>query len=121
MVEELIEKMLSNLKDIVESETVIGHPVESGETTIIPLTKISMGFGAGGGQKKEKEQGEASATGGAANIEPVAVVTVHKGEVKVINLKKGTTDYSKLVEMIPKVVDKFSKKSKKKKGEDNKE
>ncbi|MCF7884910.1 MAG: sporulation protein [Candidatus Marinimicrobia bacterium] len=110
MVEELVEKMLTNLKSIVESETVIGHPVESGETTIIPLTKISLGFGAGGGQSKAEQEGEASATGGGANIEPVAVITIQGDDVKVINLKKGSTDYSKFINMIPKIVDKFSKK-----------
>ena len=114
MVEELVEKMLQNLESIVESETVIGEPVVSGEITIIPLTKISLGFGAGGGEKKSEGAGQGSATGGGANIEPVAVITIHKDDVKVINLKKGSADYSKFIEMIPKVVDKFSKKSKKK-------
>src|SRR6056297_2791564 len=118
MVDKLVEKMLQNLENIVESETVIGEPVVSGETTIIPLTKISLGFGAGGGEKKNEDAGEASATGGGANIEPVAVITIHENDVKVINLKKGGADYSKFIEMIPKVVDKFSKKSKKNK--DNK-
>lgn len=121
MVEELVEKMLQNLENIVESETVIGDPVKAGETTIIPLTKISLGFGAGGGHKKTEEEGEGSATGGGANIEPVAVITIHKDDVKVINLKKGTTDYSKLLEMVPKVFDKFSKKSKNREGKKTKE
>ena len=120
MVEELVEKMLKNLESIVESETVIGEPVVAGDTTIIPLTKISLGFGAGGGEKKAEDGGEASGTGGGANIEPVAVITIHKDEVKVINLKKGGADYSKFIDMIPTVIDKFSKKSKKKEKE-NKE
>src|SRR6056297_7423 len=100
MVDKLVEKMLQNLENIVESETVIGEPVKAGETTIIPLTKISLGFGAGGGQRKSKGEDEASATGGGANIEPVAVITIHKDEVKVINLKKGGADYSKFINMI---------------------
>lgn len=116
MLDELIEKMLTNLKKIVESETVIGKPVQSEETTIIPLTKISLGFGAGSGESQDKK-GEGGATGGGAKIEPVAVITVHKDEVKIVNLKKKSTDYSQLMEKIPGIIDKFSKKDKDKSKE----
>jgi len=108
MVGELVEKLLKNLESIVESETVIGEPVQAGETTIIPLTKIALGFGAGGGEKDDQNQ-TASGTGGGANIEPVAVIVVKGDDVTIRNLKEKKADYSKLLDMIPQVVNKFTK------------
>ena len=108
MVGELVEKLLKNLESIVESETVIGEPVQAGETTIIPLTKIALGFGAGGGEKDDQKQ-TASGTGGGANIEPVAVIVVKGDDVTIKNLKETKANYSKLLDMLPKIVNKFTK------------
>ena len=48
-VESLVERVLGELHRIVQTETVIGQPFQSGDLTIIPVSKISFGFGAGGG------------------------------------------------------------------------
>ena len=50
-VETLIERVLGELHRIVQTETVIGTPVQAGDLTIIPVSKISFGFGAGGGRE----------------------------------------------------------------------
>ena len=62
-VETLIERVLGELHRIVQTETVIGTPVQAGDLTLIPVSKISFGFGAGGGQEGKGQSG----TGGGAN------------------------------------------------------
>ena len=71
-VESLVERVLGELHRIVQTETVIGQPFQAGDLTIIPVSKISFGFGAGGGQEGKGQSG----TGGGANIEPIAFLIV---------------------------------------------
>ena len=47
MIKDLVDTMLDRLKKIVETDTVVGKPIQSDNTTVIPITKISLGFGAG--------------------------------------------------------------------------
>ena len=47
-VEDLIQTVLEELRNIAQTEVHVGKPVEVGSTHVIPVSKISMGFGAGG-------------------------------------------------------------------------
>lgn len=110
MLENLIDKLLARLKEIVSSETVIGEPISAGEATVIPITKISLGFGAGGAAADEtKPKSGGSGIGGGAVIEPVAVITILKGEVKIHFLKEREAGLEKIADLIPKVLDRFIK------------
>lgn len=113
MVENLIDTLLGKLKLLVDSETVVGKPIEAGETTIIPVTKISFGFAAGSNLGKD-EKDKSSGSGGGALIEPVAIITVEKGEVKVHSLKDGSL--GKVFEMVPGILKKLTKSKGKMKG-----
>lgn len=123
MIESLVDTLLDKLKDIVASETVVGKPVETPEATVIPVSKISLGFGAGGSGSIEtsKDKGKGSGTGGAAVIEPVAIITICKGEVKVHKLKDKGLDFGKIIELVPDLIGKFSKSKKDGKGKNKKE
>ena len=60
--ESLVERVLGELHHIVQTQTVVGEPVTAGPVTLIPVSKISMGFGAGGGEGKQH-----AGTGGGAD------------------------------------------------------
>jgi|UPI0003617958 uncharacterized spore protein YtfJ len=110
MLEELIDKLLTRMREIVSSETVIGEPITAGEATVVPITKISLGFGAGGSQGDDaKGKGSGSGIGGGAVIEPVAVITILQGEVKIHYLKEKEAGLEKIADLIPKVLDRFVK------------
>jgi uncharacterized spore protein YtfJ len=116
MIESLVDTMLGKLKEIARSETVIGQPVQAGEVVVIPVSKISLGFGAAGGDRatgEKQKNGQGSGTGGGAVIEPVAVITLFQGEVKLHVLKEKGVSLGKIVESIPAVLNKFSKGKKK--------
>jgi len=103
--------LLGKLRDIVSTEMIIGHPIEAAGTTVIPVTKISLGFGAGSGELGKEAKGEHpnSATGGGAIIEPIAIITVNEKEIRVHSLKEKGPNYMKIVDMIPDLIQKFSK------------
>lgn len=103
-VESLIERVLGELHRIVQTETVIGQPVQSGDLTIIPVSKISFGFGAGGGQEGKGQSG----TGGGASVEPIAFLIIDAaGKVQIMTLTDKEVGWGQLVGLVPDAVDKI--------------
>ncbi len=103
-VEILIERVLGELHRIVQTETVIGTPVQAGELTIIPVSKISFGFGAGGGQAGTGQSG----TGGGASVEPIAFLIVDaSGKVQIMTLTDKEVGWGQIAALVPEAVDKI--------------
>lgn len=89
-----IKTTVEEIRKILNVENVVGKTIETDELLMFPITKMGMGFGAGMAQGKgmENMEGGGAGAGGAAGIEPVSVVIVHKGVsgpegVKVMSLK----------------------------------
>lgn len=102
-VEALIERVLGELHRIVQTRTVVGEPLVAGPVTLIPVSKISFGFGAGGGQDAKGRSG----TGGGATVEPIGFVVIDaSGKVQVLTLKEKEVSWGQLVELVPEAVSK---------------
>lgn len=110
-VDDLIKTVMTELKAICRTETVVGQPVKAGETVIIPVSKVSVGFGAGGGDGKEGSSGNSgsgSGTGGGASIDPVAfIVVTPEGKAQLLPLTQKEVTVAKIIDMIPDVLAKF--------------
>lgn len=117
----LMDTTMNKIKEMVDVNTIVGEPIVSPDgTLIIPVSKVSYGFASGGSDlptKKENKDCFGGGSGAGVTIQPVAFLTVYKGDVKLIPVEKydGTTD--RLVGMIPEVFDKvkdvFKKEDKK--------
>lgn len=102
--EDLIERVMGELHRIVRTETVVGEPVEAAGVTLIPVSKISFGFGAGSGQAGKGQSG----TGGGATVEPIAFVVISpEGRVQVMTMKEKEVGLGQLVELVPEAVEKI--------------
>ena len=56
-IENIMAATLENIRDMVDVNTVIGEPIPTSEgSTIIPLSRVSFGFVAGGGEYAQKAQ-----------------------------------------------------------------
>ena len=109
-VNDTISSLLTELKHIAKSETVFGEPFVSGKTTVIPVSRISCGFAAGGSGKKEG----VSTTGGGVQIVPVALITiVGESNVKVHPIDPRDSLGIKLLGLAPDVIEKILKPKKK--------
>ena len=103
-VENLIEKVMGELHQIVQTKTVVGEPVKTENLTLIPVSKISFGFGAGGGREGKGQSG----TGGGATVEPIAFVVIdHEGKVQILNLSEKEVSWGQLVGLMPEAVSKI--------------
>ena len=105
VIEELVKTVLSELKAITKTETVVGNPITVGDTTIVPVSRVSVGFGVGGGRKDSKD-GRGEATGGGISVEPVAFIVLKKGKVELVPMEKGGVSVGKIIDIIPHVMEK---------------
>jgi sporulation protein YtfJ len=119
--EDLMKEVSSELERLVSTKTVVGDAVTVGDTTIIPVTKVSFGFGTGGGEGKSKdnEEGFGGGGGAGAKIEPVAFIVVSKDGVRLMSVS-GKSDIGVLLDSVPGLIEKIkAMKGKKDKGKDN--
>ena len=61
---DVLRGVVGELKEVAKTETVVGEAVTVGDTTVIPVIKLSFGFGAGGGQKDNDKAGQFGGGGG---------------------------------------------------------
>ena len=110
MIEPLFKTAIEEVERMLNSKTVVGEPITSGDNTIIPLVSVGFGFGACGGQGKESTKGEGGAggTGAGGGVKPVAVLIVNKDGVRMEQVKSTTTS------VVEKVADTISSTMKKK-------
>jgi uncharacterized spore protein YtfJ len=94
---DVVKTLIDELKNSIQCQTVVGNPITAGDVTIIPVSKVSFGFAAGGGEKK-KLPGFGAGTGGGASVEPVAFIVITGNDVKVMGLKKGDKWMDKLLD-----------------------
>ncbi|HCW75042.1 MAG TPA: sporulation protein [Candidatus Marinimicrobia bacterium] len=119
MIENLVKTVLEELRALVNTETVVGKPITAGNQTIIPVAKISVGFGAGGGKAHEKEDG-GSGMGGGAQIDPVAFIVVSDDRTQILPLVGKDVMWGKIIDLVPDVMNRFSN-AKKNKAEKHQE
>ena len=109
-IQELMANTLGKMRELVDSNTVIGTPIttEAG-TTIIPVSKISFGFVSGGtdfANDKQKELFGGAASSG-ASITPVGFLVVNGTTVKFMQVAEGNRTIDRLINMMPEVIDKL--------------
>ncbi|MBS1271733.1 MAG: putative spore protein YtfJ [Candidatus Marinimicrobia bacterium] len=111
MFDELIKTVLPELRQIAKGQTVVGEPIQAGESTVIPVSKVSVGFGAGGGGSDEAK-GTGSGTGGGAMIEPIAFIVITDGKVQLVPLTSKDTTIGKVIDLVPDILDRVGLKDK---------
>ncbi len=117
---ELIKSILDELKAIAKTETIVGEPITIGDKTIVPVCKITLGFGAGGGTGGTKDKGEGAGSGGGGGVVifPAAFIVIKGDEVSVLGVKPGKWEY--ILEAIPGIIEKFREEKKGKKEKEEK-
>ncbi|MEA1893588.1 MAG: GerW family sporulation protein [Euryarchaeota archaeon] len=107
-VEELMQEVVEQLEKLVSTKTIVGDPITVAGKTVVPISKVSFGFGSAGGEGKRGEEGGfGGGGGGGAKIEPVAFLVVSEDEVKLLPAAGKGIDLGKIVEAVPEVVDKL--------------
>lgn len=114
-VSELMSETIQRIREAVDANTVVGTPIVAGEITLIPVSRISLGFGTAGsevGGKTPKALGENPFGGGGGaglKIIPVCFLVVSGGMVKVLSVDAAPeTSLDRVVDLIPDIVNKIT-------------
>ena len=96
----LMDTTMNKIKEMVDVNTIVGEPITAPDgTLIIPVSKVTYGFAAGGSDLPTKK---------------VAFLTVYQGEVRLVSVDNNGSTAEGIVGMIPDVLQKvkgmFSKK-----------
>ena len=103
-VEDLIRTVMTEFRQIVKAETVVGEPIDIGGTVVVPVSRISFGFGAGGGG--DKSDGSGSGTGGGASVEPMAFVVIQDGKAQILPVQEKEGSIKGLLDLAPDLLSK---------------
>ncbi|HEX9063060.1 MAG TPA: GerW family sporulation protein [Clostridia bacterium] len=129
-IEGLMTTAMQSIKDMVDVNTIVGDAVQAPDgTVIIPISRVSFGFAAGGGEysgtkdrdsdDSEDEEGKkskfpfAGGSGAGVSINPVAFMVVGQSQIKLLPVDVNSS-FEKLLELVPDLIDKATEAVKKK-------
>ena len=121
-IEGLMLTAMSSIRDMVDVNTIIGEPIESVDgMTIIPISKVSFGFAAGGSEfttetmegysKKDEEElvqyrlPFGGGAGAGASIKPVAFLVIQNGNVRLLPMEHASS-IDRLIDYVPDLIEK---------------
>ena len=124
----MMDTTMDNIRQMVDVNTIIGEPIVCPDgTVIVPVSKVSYGFAAGGSDLPPKTNTQkeffAGGSGAGVSIQPVAFLVVNTGPVNMLNMEfDGAVD--RVISMVPDIADKIGdliKKKNKKKDKSSQE
>ena len=109
----MLDSTIQKIREMVDVNSVIGAPISTPDgVTIIPVSKVSVGFGGGGSDFVNKSGGEnpfGGGVGGGVKVTPICFLIVKDGNVRMMPVAEpANTTTDRIVEMIPDTLDKIS-------------
>lgn len=123
-IENIMRTTMEEIREMVDVNTVVGDPIQSGDVTILPVSKVSLGFVSGGGEYSRgesimarRENAEtvndirhpfASSSAAGMSVTPISFLVIKGDSIKVIPAQYDCT-IDRIIEMIPRAVDEIGK------------
>ena len=111
----MLENTIAKIKEMVDVNSVIGNPITTADgVTIIPVSKVSVGFGGGGSDFASKnathqENPFGGGVGGGVKVTPICFLIVKDGAVRMMPVAApANTTADRIVEQVPDVLDKLA-------------
>ena len=110
-IEGLMDVTLEKIKSMVDSNTIIGNPINMPDgTLILPVSKVSFGFATGGSDFPSKTSKQLFGGGGGAgvSISPITFLVVRGNSVRMLQLADTSNSVDRAIGMMPEMVDKVA-------------
>ena len=106
----MLENTISKIRDMVDVNSVIGTPITTPDgVTIIPVSKVSVGFGGGGSDFTNNKDAFGGGAGGGVKVTPICFLIVKDGAVRMMPVAApANTTADRIVEQVPDVLDKIA-------------
>ena len=109
---DLMRSTMDKVREMVDTNTIVGQPIQTADgVTLIPISRVSFGFGGGGGDYgKVQPQNFGGGAGAGVKIDPVAFLVIKDGVTRVLPVAAPpVTTVDRIVEMAPDLMDKVEK------------
>lgn len=111
----MLDSTIAKIREMVDVNSVVGDPIVTTDgVTIIPISKVSVGFGGGGSDftTKNHTQGEnpfGGGVGAGVKVTPIAFLIIKEGSVRMLPVAApANTTADRIVEMVPDTLDKIA-------------
>ena len=110
---DVLNASITKIKEMTDVNTVIGDPITTPNgTTVIPISRVSCGFAAGGSDLPSKSQPQSGlfggGTGAGITIDPIAFLVIQNNNVRVMQIEPYYGPVDRALEKVPEVVDKIT-------------
>ena len=109
---EMMRGTMEKVREMVDTNTIVGQPITTPDgVTLIPISKVSFGFGSGGGDYgKTPKENFGGGAGAGVKIDPVAFLVIKDGSTRVLPVAvPPVSTMDRIVEMAPDIMDKVEK------------
>ena len=109
---DLMRSAMEKVREMANTNAIVGQPITTPDgVTLIPISRVSLGFGCGGGDYgKTQPKGFGGGSGAGVNIAPVAFLVIKDGVTRVLPVAvPPVSTVDRVVEMVPDVLDRVEK------------
>jgi len=110
----MLDKTIAKIREMIDVNSVVGEPITTPDgVTIIPVSKVSVGFGGGGSDFVSKnvnhnENPFGGGVGAGVKVSPIAFLIVKDGNVRMMPVAApANSTPDRIVELIPETLDKL--------------
>ena len=111
----MLENTIAKIREMVDVNSVVGDPITTADgVTIIPVSKVSVGFGGGGSDflsrnLNKQENPFGGGAGGGVKVTPIAFLIIKDGNVRMLPVAApANTTADRIVEQVPDLLDKVA-------------
>lgn len=115
-INDLMATTMEKMREMVDTNTIVGQPITTPDgVTLIPVSRMSFGFGSGGGDYNTKHNvgknaSFAGGSGAGVDIAPIAFLVVKDGFVRVLPVAvPPASTIDRVIDMAPDIVEKVEK------------
>lgn len=116
---DMMETAMGKVREMVDSNAIVGEPIVTPDgVTVIPISRVSFGFGSGGGDYGATKTSFGGGAGAGVKIDPVAFLIIKDGVTRMMPVAipaEATVD--RVLDLVPEVLDRVENFINKKKEE----
>ncbi len=106
----MLDNTIAKIREMVDVNSVIGTPITTPDgVTIIPVSKVSVGFGGGGSDYTKNNDAFGGGAGGGVKVTPICFLIVKDGAVRMMPVAApANSTADRIVEQVPDLLDKVA-------------
>ena len=104
---DLMRSTMDKIREMADTNTIVGQPITTPDgVTLIPVSRLSFGFGCGGGEYGKQANQMGVGAGAGVRVEPMAFLVVKDGVTRMLPVAApALTTVDRAIELVPQVLD----------------